>query len=101
MRIGAYYKSSLSGLTFRYKGFIVGINIQGNDARVWAERVLKVMDDRMAFKTENVLDLEFKFKEDGADVMKFAEELEVLVKAFVTSHQRGELSASQPDQLRP
>jgi hypothetical protein len=55
------------------------------------------MNERMAFKTEKILDLEFKFKEDGADVIRFAEDLEALVKAFITSRPCVDSAASLPD----
>jgi len=64
---------------------MIGINVQGNEGRVWAERVFRIVNERSSYSTENVLDLEFLFKEDGQDVVRFCEELETLVKAFVAS----------------
>lgn len=86
MRAGGYYKNKLSGLTLRYKGIVVGVNIDGNIARVWGERVFKVMNERMAFKTDNILDTEFQFKEAGTDVVAFVEQLEKLVADFLAAH---------------
>ena len=82
MQIGKYYKSKLSGLTLRYKGFLVGVNLLDDDAQLYAEEVFKVMDERAAYKTERILEAHVSFKERSELVIRFTTTLQELVQTF-------------------
>lgn len=82
MQIGKYYRSKLSGLTFRYKGFFIGVNMLDDDVNLYAEEVFKVMEDRASYKTERPFDVHVSFREKPDLVVTFTNELQMIMEKY-------------------